>query len=186
MSIQVEKKYFNVTEYYLMAEAGILSEDDRVELIEGEILKMSPIGSPHAACVDRTNRLLARLAGHMSIVRVQNPIRLSNYTEPQPDVSLLKLRDDFYAKGHPSPADVLLVVEVADTSLGYDKHVKVPLYAQADIPEVWVVNLSEDVIEVYTESVNGSYQQVRMMKRGESFTLGAISDIIVNVDAVLG
>jgi Uma2 family endonuclease len=186
MSIRVERRYFNVTEYNLMGERGILSEDDRVELIEGEILKMSPIGSRHAACVDRLNLLLVRLAGQRAIIRVQNPIRLSDYSEPQPDVALLRLHNDFYAEGHPSPADVLLVVEAADTSLEYDKYVKVPLYARAGIPEVWIVNLIEDLIEVYTDPVNGLYQQVRMVKRGESLTLQSISDVTFSVDAVFG
>src|ERR1700758_654902 len=171
MSIRVERRYFNVTEYNLMGERGILSEDDRVELIEGEILKMSPIGSRHAACVDRLNLLLVRLASQRAIIRVQNPIQLSDYSEPQPDVALLKPRNDFYAEGHPLPADVLLGVEVADTSLESDKYVKLPLYARADIAEVWIVNLLENIVEVYTDPVGDLYKQIRTAKRGESLTL---------------
>lgn len=186
MSVRVEKKYFNVNEYYLMAEAGIFSEDDRVELIEGEILKMSPIGSRHAACVARLTLLLSRLPEQRAIIWVQNPIRLDDHSEPQPDVTLLRLRDDFYAKAHPSPADVLLVIEVADASLGYDKYKKAPLYARAGVPEVWIVNISEDLIEIYTDPADGSYRQVRTAKRGESFASQRITDVTLSVDAVLG
>jgi Uma2 family endonuclease len=186
MSVQVERRPFNVDDYYRMAEAGILTEDDRVELIEGEVIKMSPIGSRHAACVDRLNSLLSLFAGQTAIVRVQNPIRIDDYSEPQPDVSLLKPRADFYAESHPTPADILLVIEVADTSVEYDRHVKVPLYAQAGIPEVWLVNLSEDLIEIYTVAADGSYKNIRRVKRGESLSLQAIPDMTFSVDAVLG
>lgn len=186
MSVQVERRPFNVNDYYRMAEAGILTEDDRVELIEGEVIKMTPIGSRHAACVDRLTSLLSRFAGQTVIVRVQNPIRIDDYSEPQPDVSLLKPRDDFYAESHPTPDDILLVIEVADTSVEYDRHVKVPIYAQAGIPEVWLVNLSEDLIEIYSVAANGSYKNVRRVKRGESLSLQTIPAIAFSVDDVLG
>lgn len=186
MSVQIERRPFNVDDYYRMAEAGILTEDDRVELIEGEVIKMSPIGSRHAACVDRLNSLFSRFAGQTAIVRVQNPIRIDDYSEPQPDVSLRKPRADFYAEAHPTADDILLVIEVADTSVEYDRHVKVPLYAQVGIPEVWLVNLSEDLIEIYTDAANGSYKNVRRVKHGESFSLQAVPGIAFSVDAVLG
>ncbi|MER3446286.1 MAG: Uma2 family endonuclease [Candidatus Dadabacteria bacterium] len=185
MSIRVERRHFNVTEYNLMGERGILSEDDLVELIEGEILKMSPIGSQHAACVDRLNLLLVHFADQRAIVRVQNPIQLSDYSEPQPDFALLKPRDDFYAEMYPLPADVLLIVEVADTSLEYDRNVKVPLYARAGIPEVWMVNLLENLIEIYTDPVSGLYQRIHMAKHGESLTLQFLADVTFSVDDVL-
>src|SRR3954471_10163269 len=112
MSVQIARRHFNVAEYYRMMEAGILSESDHVELIDGEVVEMSPIGSRHAACVDRLNKFFNKL--EEVIVRVQNPIRLDDFSEPQPDITLLLLRADFYAQGHPTPSDVLLVVEVAD------------------------------------------------------------------------
>lgn len=119
-----------------MAAAGVLSEDDRVELIEGEIIEMNPIGSRHAACVGRLTKLLERQAGDRVIVWVQNPVQVNDYSEPLPDVTLLKPRDDFYAQANPQPADVLLIIEVADSSVDYDHEIKTPLYARAGIPEV--------------------------------------------------
>jgi len=129
MTVQTHKRLFNVDEYHRMAATGVLSESDRVELIGGEILEMSPIGRRHAACVDRLTRLLVIRLGETAIVRVQNPIALGQHSEPQPDVSLLRPRDDFYASGHPSPEDVLLVIEVCETSIDYDRDIKLPEYA---------------------------------------------------------
>lgn len=169
-----------------MAAAGVLSEDDRVELVEGEVIEMSPIGSRHAACVGRLTKLLERLAGDRAIVWVQNPVRINDYSEPVPDVALLKRRDDFYAQGKPGPADVLLLVEVADSTLGYDRQVKVPLYARAAVPEVWVVNLPGEVIEVYARPGGGEYQETRLVGRGESLTAAAVAGLTLDAAAALG
>lgn len=169
-----------------MAEVGILTEDDRVELIEGEIIEMSPIGSRHAACVARLTEILSQRVAGQAIVWVQNPIRLDEYNEPEPDVALLKRRDDFYSEGHPTPADVLLVVEVADTSIDLDRRLKVPLYARAEIPEVWLVDLTKDVIEVYAQPANGTYQISRQASRSESVASQATPELTLNVDAILG
>src|SRR2546423_8636468 len=149
MSVQIVRRHFNITEYYRMAAAGVLSDDDRVELIEGEIVEMNPIGSRHAACVGRLTEFLGRLVGGEAIVWVQNPVQVNDYSEPLPDVTLLKRRVDFYAQANPGAADVLLIIEVSDTTLEYDRQVKLPLYARARIPEVWIVNTPEDTIEVY-------------------------------------
>ncbi|MEK7702599.1 MAG: Uma2 family endonuclease [Nitrospirota bacterium] len=173
MSIQLEKRAFTSDEYHRMGEAGILSEDDRVELIEGEIIQMSPIGKHHASCVNRLNRILNMELGALAIISVQNPIRIGNFSEPQPDIVLLKPRTDFYAEQAPTAEDVLLLIEVADTSIEYDRTVKIPLYAAANISEVWIVNLQEGQVEVYSEpaghaapagvapSVHGAYQNVQ-------------------------
>src|SRR5918997_6720202 len=120
MSVQIARRHFTVDDFYRMLEAGILTEDDRVELIDGEIIEMSPIGSRHASCVMRLNAVLTKRLGDTAIVNVQNPLRLSTRSEPLPDCSLLKPREDFYSRAHPTPDDVLLVVEVADSSIGYD------------------------------------------------------------------
>src|SRR5436190_15615228 len=137
MAVTVKRRRFTLDEYHRMGKTGILSEDDRVELIEGEIIEMSPIGSRHAACVDRFNELIARLRLNI-IVRVQSSIQLDDYSQPQPDLALLRRRDDFYSSSLPRPADVLLVIEVADTTLEYDRFVKLPLSAHAGIPEAWL------------------------------------------------
>lgn len=186
MSVQVERRHFTVAEYYRMAEAGILSEDDRVELIEGEIITMSPIGSRHAAGVDRLTALFHRSIGQSAIIRIQSPVRLNKYSEPQPDVTLLKPRADFYARRHPTPADVLLVVEVSETSGTYDRDVKLGLYARAEIPEVWLINIPEDRIENYWQPVNGAYQERQHVHRGQSLAPQRYPHLTLSVDDILG
>ncbi|MDQ3686896.1 MAG: Uma2 family endonuclease [Acidobacteriota bacterium] len=188
MSVQIARRHFNITEYYRMAAAGVLSENDRVELIEGEIVEMNPIGSRHAACVGRLTEILGRLVSGKAIVWVQNPVQINDYSELLPDVALLKRRDDFYAQANPQPADVLLIIEVADSSVEYDREIKIPLYAQAGIPEMWLVNLPKDTIEIYTQPLGESYREIRLVKRGESLASKRIPSIelIINVDSVLG
>jgi Uma2 family endonuclease len=137
------KRLFSVTEYHRFGEAGILSEDDRVELIKGEVVEMSPIGSRHAACVRALQELVQEKLGRTAQVSVQNPIQLDEHSEPQTDVALVTPRKDRYANAHPRPADVLLVIEVADTSIEFDQSVKLPLYARAKIPEAWLVDLNQ-------------------------------------------
>lgn len=151
-----------------MVPAGLLREDDRVELIEGEIIEMSALGSPHASCVGLLTRQFSAWVGEQALVWVQNPVRLSELSEPQPDVMLLRPRSDCYAKGHPGPADVLLLVEVSDSSLAYDRQVKVPLYARAGVVEVWTVDLVAQVVEVYREPVPGGYAEVFGVNLGGS------------------
>src|SRR3989442_14089199 len=150
MSVQYQKRCFNVDEFYRMAEVGLLSEDDRVELIEGEIIEMSPIGSTHGGTVNRFSAFFNRKLGDITIVSVQKPVRIDDFSEPQPDIALLKPRKDFYSKSHPTPGDVLVIIVVADTSLECDRHVKLPLYARAGIPEAWLMVLRNDTIEVYS------------------------------------
>jgi Uma2 family endonuclease len=186
MSVQIQKKHFTVSEYYMMAEAGLFSEDDRVELIEGEIFEMSPIGSSHAACVNRLNRIFNRKVSRSAIISVQNPLRLNDFSEPEPDLVLLKPRKDFYARTHPTPADALLVIEVADTSAEYDRNVKIPLYARAEIAETWLINLPKDTIEIYSQPKNGKYQKVQRFKRSKSFTSPVFPNISLKVDDILG
>ena len=142
----------NVDDYHRMAEAGILGEDDRVELIDGELIDMAPIGQGHVGVVNAlTHALFMAFAGR-AIVSVQNPLRLDLLNEPQPDVAILRPREDFYQRGAlPGPSDVLLVVEVADNSLRYDRTVKLPLYARAGIGEVWIVDLRRRVVETHRE-----------------------------------
>ncbi|MEX1229756.1 MAG: Uma2 family endonuclease [Planctomycetaceae bacterium] len=186
MSVQAEKRVFTVDEYHRIWEAGILSETDRVELVEGEILKRSPIGKFHAACVKRLNTVLNRKAGEYAIVSVQDPIRLDDYSEPQPDIALLKPRDDFYAHELPGVEDILLIIEVADTSVEYDKSVKLPLYAKAGIVEAWLANIRGDLIEVFSQPVDGIYQKVRMINRGEVVSPMALPRVVLAVDEILG
>jgi Uma2 family endonuclease len=186
MGVQLARRLFTVAEYHKMAEAGILSEDDRVELLEGEIVAMSPIGSRHAGLVNRLNRLFSQRAGDQVVVSVQNPVRLGGYSEPQPDLALLRPRADFYTSSHPGPEDVLLAVEVAETSAAVDREVKVPLYARFGVPEVWLVDLAGDQVEVFREPSAEGYREVRVLRRGESLAPALLPDLLVPVDAVLG
>ena len=186
MSVKVQHRLFTVDDYYRMAETGILTQDDRVELIEGEIITMSPIGNRHGSCVMRLIAVFGALAGKDFILNAQNPVRLNNYSEPQPDISLLKPRNDYYSQGHPTPDDVLLVIEVSDTTLAFDRLIKVPLYARAEVPEVWIADLTGDGVEAYSEPVNGNYQKVRRASRGETLTPERLPSITVSVDDILG
>lgn len=186
MSVEPRRRLFNVDEYYAMARAGILDEDDRVELIEGEIVRMTPIGSRHAACVDRLTRILSGFAGPDEIVRVQNPVRLGDLSEPEPDLALLKGRDDFYARRHPGPEDVLLIVEVAETSLEFDLGRKLPLYATSGVPEVWIVDLDGDRIEAHHGPAQEGYRERRIRTRGETLQSAGLTELKVAVDEVLG
>ena len=186
MSVPLKRYHFNVAEFYRMADAGILTEDDRVELIEGEIIEMSPIGSRHASCVATLTEQLVEKMGDEAFVWAQNPVRLNDFSEPQPDVSLLRRRDDRYRQSHPTPDDVLLLVEVSDTTAAYDKRVKIPLYARAGIIEVWVIDLTQEKIEVYARPVGGSYQQFAEFERGESVASATVHGLTLAVEEIVG
>ena len=186
MSVQVLKRLFTVEEYYRMAEANIFSEDDRVELLEGEIVQMTPIGKRHAGCVARLTMLLTRHFGEVGIVWVQNPIGLDKHSEPQPDLALLKLRPDFYTESHPKPEEVLLLVEVGDVSASFDRQVKVPLYAKAGIREVWLMDLAGECLEVHLKPSIGGYEEIQQFRRGETISPLAFPDLKLNVSDILG
>ena len=141
----------DVREYLRMAEAGVFGPEKRLELIEGEIIEMAPIGSPHAGVVNRLNRLMNRLAGSKALVAIQNPLIVGKRSVPQPDLALLKPRTDDYGASHPTAEDVMVVIEVADSSLAFDTGSKVPLYARAGIVEAWVVDVEDRLIRVYRD-----------------------------------
>ncbi|HKS28375.1 MAG TPA: Uma2 family endonuclease [Pyrinomonadaceae bacterium] len=186
MSLQVAKHFFTVEQFERMGEAGILTEDARFELIEGEILEMAPIGSRHAGCVLFLSRFLNRAVGDIAFVSTQNPIQLDDFTQPQPDVALLRLSDDFYRSSHPKPQDVLLLIEVADTTVDYDRLVKLPLYAKAGIPEVWIINLPAELIEIYSAPNEGAYGTLAEVKRSEQAQSQTISSLSIPADMILG
>jgi len=175
----------DVDAYYKMAEAGILKHDDRVELIDGEIFDMNPIGSPHAARVKRLNRLFARAAAEGRVlVGVQDPLRLDAYNEPEPDLMLLRPRADDYATRHPSATDVFLLVEVSDSSLAYDRGAKLALYAQFGVPEVWIVDLAGAAVEVYRQPKEGAYSLTERWTGG-SLTPDLVPSVAIDVAALL-
>ena len=168
MEVQIAKRLLTVEEYYQMAEAGILKEDDRVELINGEIIKTSPINSKHAGHVNRIDTLFKKLMGDRAIVAIQNPVNINDHSVPQPDISILRFQDDFYTLQHLFPEDVFLLIEVAHTSKNYDRIVKLPLYATAGIPECWIVNVKESQIEVYRSPKRGKYSIREIAFKGDS------------------
>ena len=174
------RRLLTVDEYHRMGEVGILTEDDRVELIEGELVAMAPIGSEHIAATNSLNRLLVLAVGDRGIVSVGNPVRLNRHSEPQPDFSVLKPRDD-YRKMLPRPEDTLLAVEVANTSLDYDRKVKLALYARSGIPEVWIVNLAANEVEVYRSPVADNYTVVARAGLSATLTIAAIPDVSIPV-----
>jgi Uma2 family endonuclease len=187
MAVQIERRLLTLEEYERMIEAGVFHEDERIELIRGEIVKIAPIGLAHMACVARLSELLTLMtAGKAKVWPQNNAISLpGSNSRPEPDVTLLRWRDDYYAGKHPTPEDVLVVVEVAETSIGYDRGVKGRLYAEAGIPEYWIVNLRAGAIEVYGNPVEGAYKQVRKARRGETLALpGGLGAI--EVTEVLG
>jgi len=186
MAVEVHRKLFTIDEYHRMIESGILSEDDRVELVEGEIIEMAAKGSRHAACVTRITDLFYRYARQSAIIRVQDPVRIGSSSELEPDVALLRLRDDLYANSHPDGNEVLLIVEVSDTTIGYDRGVKLGLYARANVPEVWIVNLADEVIEIYAQPEGGQYKKSREARGGEEIMVWSVPGLVVEAGAIIG
>ena len=169
-----------------MGEVGILPPDVRVELVDGEIKRMPPIHPPHASIVKRLNSLLVVQLEGAAVVGVQDPIQLDDFNEPQPDVTVLRFRDDFYGNQHPTPADVLLVIEVADTSLSYDRDEKMPLYGRAGIPEAWLVDVQSGTITVFTEPHSGGYGRERVVTRGQEIVSESVEGLRLQIDEALG
>jgi Uma2 family endonuclease len=186
MQTEITKKLFTVEEYYRMVDAGILKPRDRVELIEGEIVEMSPIGNRHVACVSRTNHLFVTAFKKRAIVSPQNPLRLNNYNEPQPDFIILKPREDYYSSQSCTPDDTFFVVEISDTTLRYDTRVKLPLYARFGVPELWIENLQKDVLLVCREPIGNNYKTQLTLTRGDSISPIAFPDVVFAVEDLLG
>ena len=177
---------FSIDDLERMVRSGILLEDARVELIEGELYDMNPIGWAHQAVVDRMTAFFVRSLDDRAIVRTQGPIRLSERTLPQPDLALLRPRPDYYRHTGPTPADVLLLVEVSDTTLAYDRDVKLPLYARADIPEVWLIDLPGQRVLVFRSPTPPDYRELREHRPPDQLSALAFPDLILPVAELLG
>ena len=182
MAVQLRRRAFTIEEYELLGRAGILGEDERVELIEGQIVEMTPIGPGHIWTVNRLTTAFAARAG--IVVSVQNPIRLGDRSEPEPD--LVVLRADAAQDRVPSSRDALLVIEVADTSLEYDRGTKAPLYARDGVPELWIVDVGGERIEAHRDPSPDGYRTVRLFVRGERLAPVFAPDLVIEVDLVLG
>jgi len=186
MALQLPRHKFTADEYEQLGRVGIFTEDDRVELIEGEIIEMSPIGRRHMACVDRATDVFTSCLKGKALISVQNPLRLNNYNEPQPDIVVLKPRADYYASKSHTPEDTFLVLEVSDTSLGYDINVKLPIYAAAGIAEVWIENLREDLLLVCRDPAGRGYSAQLTLRRGDSISPVAFPIVVLKLEDLLG
>ena len=186
-AVAIRHRRYDVDAYYALAASGVISPDDRVELIEGEIIPMSPIGVHHAFAVRHVARRMALLDIHeRAVLSVQSPLRLDAWSEPEPDIVVLVPRVDDYRHAHPGPGDALLVIEVADTTIRYDRGRKLPLYARSGIPEVWIVDLRKSRIEVYREPQGGAYAVKTVLGRGASLSPAAFPDVSLTVDEIIG
>ncbi len=181
---QPRRLRFTVDEYYKMIELGMLKDYEKAEIIEGELIQKMPIGDKHTAIVNWLNRILGQKISDDILIQVQNPIRLSDYDEPQPDLSFADLTK-FDGKRKPKANEVLLVIEVSDTTLKYDRDTKLALYAEADIPEVWIVNLPNDIIEIHQKPSSGIYQLTKIFKRGETIESEILPNLQLTVDEIL-
>jgi Uma2 family endonuclease len=185
MQSHLRKRLITADEYERMGEASVFPPNARLELLAGEIFQIPSVSPLHAGVVTYLGMLLHR-ASREWIVSIHNPIRLDGFSEPQPDVTLLRWREDFYRGAHPTPTDVLLVVEVADTTVFTDRTIKIPLYARAGISEVWLVNLPDEQIEIYTKPAGETYESVAQFGRGERTQSPTVAGLSVSVSELFG
>lgn len=185
MVIRIPRYRFSIDEFHRMVTAGVFDEDDRVELIEGEVLEKSPIGPEHAVCVDKLNLLLGRRLGRRAILRVQSPIQLGRRSEPQPDLSILRPPITAYEERHPGPGDVLFVIEVADTTVESDRELKLPFYARKGIVEAWLVDLPGQAVEVHRSLGRRGYAEVRRLERGAHLLVAGVAGCRLGVSDIL-
>ncbi len=182
---QPRRLRFTVDEYYKMIELGMLKDYEKAEIIEGELISKMPVGEKHSAVVEKLSETLRDKLGKSVSLRNQQPIKFSDYNEPQPDLAILQRRDDFYFYEKPVPKDVLVLIEVSDATLKYDRDTKRALYAEAEIPEVWIVNLPNNIVEVHQKPSNGIYQLAKIFKRGESVKSEILPNLNLEVDEIL-
>jgi Uma2 family endonuclease len=185
MSVAVTRRRFTADDYQRMGQAGILRAEDRVELIDGEIVTMTPLGPRHCASVDRATRAFVTKAGDSAIVRVQGSVRLDFYSEPEPDLVLLRPRQDFYSSRHPGPTDILLVIEIADSSIDYDRDVKSRVYARSGVHEYWLADLNENVLLCHSAPEDGAYRSIRRCTRGQSLAPLLLPECLVSTEDLL-
>lgn len=189
MNVQIQPQprrlRFTVDEYYKMIELGMLKDYEKAEIIEGELIQKMPIGKKHSAVVEKLNEILRDRLGKSVSLRNQQPVKFDDYNEPEPDLAILQRREDFYSDKKPVPKDVLLLIEVSDATLRYDRDTKLTLYAEAGIPEVWIVNLPNDIVEVHQKPSVGIYQLTKIFKRGEQIESNILLDLKLEVNEIL-
>lgn len=183
--VQLPLRRFTPAEFLALVEVGILASGDRVELLDGVIIEMAPIGDPHAGTVDIYTEMLPSGVDQGTLLRVQGPLALDDHSRLYPDLMLLRRREDYYRSRPPTPEDVLLLIEVSDSSVGYDRNEKLPRYARAGIPEVWLTILPEGVVEVHTEPTEDGYRVTRRLRAGDVLRPGCFDDVEIPVDAIM-
>ena len=185
MPVALSKRRYTADEYQRMGQVGILPEGGRLELIDGEVLAMTPIGTQHNACVNRAMRALVRAAGDDAIVQAQGSVRLDLYHEPQPDLVLFRPRADFYASRHAGPDDILLIIEIADSSIEYDRDVKARIYAESGVPEYWLADLNANLVSRYFSPERGAFRSLEKYRRGQSLAPQLLTACVVAADVFL-
>ena len=185
MTAQLARLKFNIHDVERMIKAGVFAGNERVELIEGELIQMAPQGNNHISSIIRLDRFLHRRVGDDVLVSVQNAVIINNINEPQPDISLLRFREDYYSTAKARPEDILLLIEVSDSTVTYDRKIKVPLYARNGVAEVWLINLPKKIVEVYNHLENGKYKVVKKLERGETLSPKLIPSLKLKVDEIL-
>ena len=185
MTMQLQQRLFTIQDMEQMIANGILGEDERIELIEGHLITMSPPGAPHAACVTRLNKAFSRQVDDDMLVRIQDPMQTHERTQPEPDIAILTPRQDFYTSGRPTANDVLLLIEVLDSSLKYDEETKLPLYAAAGVREVWIVNLQDHWIDCYSDPAPRTYRLRERFFAGDTIHPDALPKVSIDVSYVL-
>lgn len=186
MALARDRYRFTVDDYHRMGEAGLFPPEVRVELIDGDVVPMNPIGADHGGHVNRLAELFFEALARRVTVAIQNSIRLGEHSEPEPDVAILRRRSDYYTSGLPTAEDALLLIEVADSSLQYDRQVKMPMYARAGIPEVWLVNLAERHVVVYRDPSPAGYRTAHVARPGDDIRPLAFPELAVAVADILG
>ncbi len=186
MAVQAAKRLFSVHDFHKMAAAGIFMPEDRIELINGEILTRSPINSRHSGHLIRLQKVLEALLGDRVLISAQNPLRLDAFSEPQPDLAILKPNTHFYTEHHPGPADVFWLIEISDSTLHYDRYTKLPLYAASGIPETWIIDLNKKRLECYSrpDTASGKYLDQKIITRQERVVLAGF-DLDLEVGKIL-
>ena len=181
---QPKRLRFSVDDYYRMIDLGILDSREKAEIIDGELIKKMTIADRHAAAVNWLTRFFITNVSENILVSIQNPLRLGDYDEPEPDIVLADLTK-YDGKRHPRPAETILVIEVSDSTLKYDREIKIPLYAEAEIPEVWIVNLPNRIVEIHHQPTVGIYQFAKIFKQGEIVKSFVLPDLALEVDSIL-
>ncbi len=182
--VNTQIRPITIDDYHRMIETGIIHEGERIELISGQILNMAAKGTRHTVTTTRLLRELLALIGQRAIVHCQEPITMPDNSEPEPDVTIAKWRDDEYLGSHPVPADIILVIEVADSTLGFDRNTKAPLYASAGISEYWIVNLVDDRLEIYTQPEGDIYTNTQVVLPPRSINLPQFSEISLDITKI--